>query len=189
MFSRLMSPLPLAHWYVKQVVGEGDTAIDCTAGKGRDTLFLAQLVGRTGTVYSFDIQENALKDTERLLEEHAVEARIHCILSSHEYIDQFVPHDLDIAAVMFNLGYLPGSDHSITTHAESTILALDKALKLIRPGGVVTVVVYTGHPAGSKENCALVEFTADLNKEEYGILVADFLKVTDQSPRLFVFEK
>ena len=41
------------------------TAVDCTCGRGKDTLWLARHCGR---VYSFDIQEEALKSTEELLD-------------------------------------------------------------------------------------------------------------------------
>lgn len=38
----------------------GDTVIDATAGNGHDTVFLAQLVGRQGRVWAFDVQSSAL---------------------------------------------------------------------------------------------------------------------------------
>ena len=52
---------------------------------------------------------------------------------------------------MFNLGYLPGNDHAVTTEAADTLEALEVAFGLIRPGGVLSVVCYPGHPAGASE--------------------------------------
>lgn len=39
-----------------QVLRPGDVAVDATAGNGHDTLFLAQAVGPSGTVYAIDVQ-------------------------------------------------------------------------------------------------------------------------------------
>ena len=46
----------LAHQIWRQVLREGDTAIDATCGRGSDSLWLANAVGPKGTVYAFDIQ-------------------------------------------------------------------------------------------------------------------------------------
>ena len=59
-----MTPLiELAHELVRGVLQPGDIAIDATAGNGHDTQLLAECVGPTGTVYSFDIQLAALAVT------------------------------------------------------------------------------------------------------------------------------
>lgn len=40
----------------QHVCRPGDTVVDATCGNGHDTLCLARAVGRSGTVYAFDVQ-------------------------------------------------------------------------------------------------------------------------------------
>ena len=54
--------------FIEDVISEGDIAIDATMGNGYDTKYLAEKVGNDGFVYSFDIQEEALKSTKKKLE-------------------------------------------------------------------------------------------------------------------------
>ena len=69
------------------------TAVDCTCGRGKDTLWLARHCGR---VYSFDIQEEALKSTEELLDANEIDCRersgsqkVILIKDSHENIKKY----------------------------------------------------------------------------------------------------
>jgi hypothetical protein len=41
--------------------------------------------------------------------------------------------DQPVRAVVFNLGYLPGSDHQLITRPETTLSALQYAYKLLLP--------------------------------------------------------
>lgn len=50
--------------------------------------------------------------------------------------------------VAFNLGYLPGGDKGIITRSETTLLALEAAKRILMPGGLISLVVYVGHPGG-----------------------------------------
>ena len=50
--------------FVKDYIEEGDCCIDATAGNGGDTEFLCKMVGETGRVYAFDIQEIAIRHTK-----------------------------------------------------------------------------------------------------------------------------
>lgn len=49
---------------------------------------------------------------------------------------------------MFNLGFLPGGDKTVTTTYESTVKALGHCLNLLNFNGIVTVALYPGHTAG-----------------------------------------
>ena len=53
----------------------GDTAVDATMGNGHDTQFLCELVGESGHVFAFDIQEQAVENTRRRLMEAGLLAR------------------------------------------------------------------------------------------------------------------
>ncbi|MFK7909035.1 MAG: class I SAM-dependent methyltransferase [Akkermansiaceae bacterium] len=139
-----------AHSIVSRLVREGDSVVDATIGNGHDTLFLANCVGLNGRVIGFDVQEEALRATQQRLfdagiSEHAFE--LHAV--SHERMKTYLTDE--IAAVMFNLGYLPGSDKVTITQAETTLQALDAALRSLRAGGVLTVMCYPGHDGGDSE--------------------------------------
>ena len=67
----------------------GGTAVDFTVGNGHDTLWLAQNVGADGKVYAFDIQQQALDSTSRLLSENGAE-NVTLILDSHANVKNYV---------------------------------------------------------------------------------------------------
>jgi len=94
-----------AQGYVRAVVRMGERVVDATVGNGHDTLFLAELVGENGQVIGFELQEQGLANARRRIEE--AELSNHCVLyqEGHENLEQRVTKP--VAAVMFNLGYLP----------------------------------------------------------------------------------
>ena len=150
---RLTMPLTqLAHRLIREVLSEGDVAIDATAGNGYDTRSLAQTVGPTGHVYSFDIQEAAIERTKTRLNAVGI-TNVTLHQRSHAEMADAVDrqHHGQIAAVMFNLGYLPNGNKTITTQPTSTREAIIAATRLIRSGGRVTVLVYIGHEGGRDE--------------------------------------
>ena len=140
----------LAHLLLSRSIRPGDCVVDATVGNGHDTLFLAQCVGASGCVIGFDVQETAIEAAARRLGDHP---QVTLICKSHEHLSVSLPDDARgrLAAVMFNLGYLPGAEKTITTRAETTLAALEQALAEIKAGGVVTLIVYPGHPGGAEE--------------------------------------
>ncbi|KJD45062.1 tRNA (mnm(5)s(2)U34)-methyltransferase [Paenibacillus terrae] len=163
-----LSVLSYAHQLVAARVQPGDTAIDATVGTGADTLFLAKAAGRRGRVYGFDIQQEALQLARRRLDEDESPslAEVSLLLQGHEQMREAVPDKLHgkVAAVMFNLGYLPseGADPSVITHTDSTLTALDAALYLLRPRGILTAVLYPGHAGGGEEAKAVLQWASTL---------------------------
>lgn len=146
-------PTQEAHEVVAGVVKPGETVVDATAGNGHDTLFLTGLVGEAGKVAAFDVQEAAIEATRRRLEAAGMAERATLWCESHTRIAERVGPG--VAAVMFNLGYLPGGDHAMITRTGETLRALEVAVELLRPGGLVTVVCYPGHPGGDQEAAAV----------------------------------
>ena len=145
----------------------GDVAIDATAGKGRDTGFLAQAVGCTGWVHTFDIQAEAIQSTRNLLVASGLIDHVTLHQRSHAELTQALPksHRGKIAVALFNLGYLPGSDQKIITKPESTLLALQSALSELKSGGRLICVTYTGHPGGKDESDVVIKFAESAEKE------------------------
>ncbi|BCX46383.1 rRNA methylase [Haloferula helveola] len=148
-------PTQLAHEVIAAAVGPGDTVVDATAGNGHDTLFLARLVGQGGKVVAFDIQEEAVESTRRRLGDAGMEGHVTLHRESHTAMTSRLEPGA-AAAVMFNLGYLPGGDHALITEAGETIEALEAAMTVLRPGGLITVVCYPGHAGGDDEAAAVV---------------------------------
>ena len=100
-----------------------------------------------------NIQAQALSNTAGLLRENGVEGQVELIAASHADLADYVREPLD--AAMFNFGYLPGGDKTVTTKADSSVRAMQAAAALLAEGGLLTAVVYSGHPAGLAEAAAI----------------------------------
>lgn len=158
-------PTVLAHEHVAAVLRPGDLAIDATAGNGHDTVFLAEQVGNSGTVLAFDVQAEAIAAARARVEAAGLTGRVEFFHGSHTTIAGHVAPG-SVAAVMFNLGYFPGGDHAVITRTGETLAALDSALVAIKPGGVLTVVCYPGHPGGEEESAAVAAWSEGLDAAE-----------------------
>lgn len=153
------------------VIKPGDIVIDATVGNGYDTLFLANAVGSTGQVLGFDVQPQALENTRLMLEQHNVRQRVTLFLHNHADLADCIPPagKRRIRSVMFNLGYLPRGNKSVITQASSTLTALDAVLPHLRPGGVISIVAYRGHPGGEQETEAVAAWSSRLAAADYGV--------------------
>lgn len=180
-----------AHLLAKRAVTPGGLAIDATVGNGHDTLFLAQAVGPQGRVVGFDIQEEALDETRRRVRAEAPDASLRLVHAGHETMENHLSESDfgTVDGVMFNLGYLPGGDHAVTTAPETTRQALDTSVDVIRPGGVITVVAYTGHDGGEAEARAVESWASALPDDAFRALSYHFVNQTSDPPRLYAVEK
>jgi len=153
-------PTALVQQILAGLLGEGDHVIDATAGNGHDTRFLAECVGISGWVYAFDVQAAAIAAARARIEQAGFAERVEFFLESHADLENHVQEN-SIAAVMFNLGYLPGDDHALTTQPAVTLTALAASARVLKKtGGVLCVVCYPGHPAGAIEATAVEEWMA-----------------------------
>ncbi|MCF7755699.1 methyltransferase domain-containing protein [Paenibacillus xylanexedens] len=190
-----LSVLSCAHQWIASRLQPGDLAIDATVGTGADTLFLAQQVGRRGQVIGFDIQSEALTLAQARIRKQTDEAKLGSISMlqlSHDLMAEAVPESWlgAVGAVMFNLGYLPSesADSSIITETDSTIAALEAALALLRPRGIITVVLYPGHDGGAQEASAVLEWSSALPVEQAQVVMYRQLQ-RETSPFLIGIEK
>lgn len=183
----LRSARYLAADCLRQVVQQGDTVVDATMGNGHDTLMLAQLVGETGHVVGFDVQAQAVESSRRLLECEGVISRCTLHVLGHEHMAEQV--NGPVRAVVFNLGWLPGGDKSVTTLWETTKTAVTAALSLLEKGGVVTICAYPGHAAGDYERAQLMEFLSALRPQEYNVLHHRFLNAGPGAPECFIIQR
>lgn len=177
----------LAADYMIRSIREGDRVIDATMGNGKDTLFLCELVGETGHVYAFDVQAEAVERTKERVKEAGYDGRATLLLAGHETMVEHVKEP--VQAVMFNLGWLPGAEHIVTTKTETTLAAVRAACNLIAPGGIVTVCVYPGHEEGTRELSALLEYAASLDVRRFNVAHHRFLNASLQTPQLILIQK
>ncbi|MBR1392903.1 MAG: class I SAM-dependent methyltransferase [Ruminococcus sp.] len=164
----------LAHEFLSLHVKEGDTCIDATAGRGKDTAFLCSLVGESGRVIAFDVQPEAVESTKALISEKGYEGIAEVHLDSHENADKYADAG-SVKAVVFNFGWLPGGDHTKHTHTESSIAALKKCLPLLTEDGVMSLSIYYGRDTGFEEKDAILEFIRTLPVGEYAVIVSEFV--------------
>lgn len=181
-----MNALDIVKKTVSEHLSEGGFAIDATAGRGYDTVFLARTVGATGRVLAFDIQPAAVESTRALLASEGLDAEV--VLASHADMAQYAsPESAD--CILFNLGYLPGGDHTVYTRAESTIAAVESGLDILKHGGLMCVTVYSGGANGYAERDALIPFLASLDDGKYQVISLSFHNWKKDPPRPFFIIK
>ena len=172
---------------LRQIVRPGDHVIDATMGNGHDTLMLAQLVGETGHVTGFDVQEAAVASSRRLLEENGMLDRCTLHVLGHQHMAEVVTGP--VRAVMFNLGWLPGAQHIVTTKTNTTLEAVKAAADLLLPGGIMTICIYPGHEEGMRELAALLDWASGLDVRTYNVLHHHFICARPDTPRLILVQK
>lgn len=139
-----------------------------------------------GRLHCVDIQEAAVARTRHELL-HNPTSPIACPEggdASEEQcalVDQFVsfhvsnfkdlPSEIgpeSVNLLVYNLGYLPGSDKHLTTNTADTLTSLREALfhrPLLAVRGLVSIMCYRGHPEGAKETAAVLDLVEGLDPE------------------------
>ena len=184
---KLQRVLQYAQHLLATSVTNGDTVIDATAGNGHDTLFLANLVGDQGHVFAFDVQQQAIEATSKRLNEANVRHRATLILDGHENILNYI--STPVAAAIFNLGYLPGSNHEIITKPNTTIQAIESILSLLKVEGIIVLVIYHGHDGGKMERDEVINYVSNLPQKYFHVLKYQFLNQKNDPPFVVAIEK
>lgn len=184
---KLERVLQYAQTLLEMSVSEGDIAVDATAGNGHDTLFLAKLVGDDGYVYAFDVQKEAVDATLHRLLDNALEHRAIVLKDGHENVANYIHKP--VSAAIFNLGYLPGSNHEIVTKPNTTIQAIENLLKLLKVGGMIVLVVYHGHEGGKDERDEVIRYVSDLPQKHVHVLRYEFMNQKNDPPFIIALEK
>jgi predicted methyltransferase len=176
-----------AHLLMRQSVKPGDWVVDATVGNGHDTLLLAKLVGPTGRVIGFDVQEASLAAATERVDGMPQVTLIH---AGHEKLTEHLPVDGHerLAAVMFNLGYLPGASKEIMTRSETTLAALKQAFTHLKMHGLVTLVLYPGHPGGEEEAEAVRSYAQQL-PQAFAVTQHARINTLRPAPELIVIER
>ena len=173
---------------IEKALYPGARALDATLGNGHDALWLCGLVGEAGRVYGFDVQAEAVERSRARLEEAGVIDRATLILDGHENMEAHVEED-SIDAAMFNLGWLPGTPHGVTTQTQTTLRAVNAALRVLKPEGILTICVYPGHPEGAREREALLSWARALDGKRYDVMLRAYLNQANDPPLMIAVKK
>lgn len=182
-----LNTLSMVHTFLQHSVKPGSLCIDATAGKGRDTALLCRLVGPMGRVLAFDIQPSAVEQTKALLASECLTAEV--ILDSHAHMERYA--DAESAdCVVFNFGRLPGGDPSVFTRAETSVAALNAAVRLLKPGGVIAIALYYGGANGYSERDTVLQWTEALDDKRFSVLRCDWANRRNDPPMpIFVWKE
>lgn len=194
----MLKQLEMAHWMLKDIIKTNDVVVDATMGNGYDTQFLAEL---GANVYAFDVQEEALNATEKRLDDAGIknqifeknlsnlltEASVNLVLSGHEKLSEYVKEP--IKAAIFNLGYLPKTDKSVVTKADTTLTALDALTNQLVVGGRIAIMIYYGHEGGMEEKDAVIKWTSSLPQKDWEVTSYAPLNQIHTPPILVLIEK
>jgi hypothetical protein len=198
-FPLFNSHLDLAHSYWKKILENtsphGRILIDATCGNGHDTAFLTRTALETPNqentrILAMDKQPEALESTKKLLKELLSEEQIAGI-EFHLGCHSSFPENLapaSVSLIVYNLGYLPGSDKTITTTLDTTLKSLQNALPLIRSGGLISITCYPGHKEGKEEEKHLLEFANSLAPSQWSCCHHRCLN-RKESPSLLLLQK
>ncbi len=181
---RILELVPL---HLRPLLQAGDSVVDATAGNGHDALWLAKAVAPTGCVHAFDVQADALSNTQQRLAEAGFADMLQTHHCSHEDMAQHVPAGQRV--ILFNLGYLPGAQHELTTRTDSTLPALRAALDLLAVHGRLCVMAYPGHEGGEAEFKAVSELFKSLPLSRFTVTCTTCYNGSNRAPVLFSVEK
>ncbi|WP_166820339.1 class I SAM-dependent methyltransferase [Thalassoroseus pseudoceratinae] len=187
----MMRLTQLAQQRIGEVLPTGGFAIDATAGNGHDTLFLARRVGPGGGVVAIDKQSVAIEKTRERLASNSIE-NVQLILGDHADLKELIANaaETGVDAVMFNLGYLPGGDETQTTGTASSLQAIDAAIQVLKPHGLLSVVAYPGHPEGERETQAVIELFQRWSEARKIVMErVDVERPSSHTPILFLVSK
>lgn len=182
-----MQMVDRVHQILSAKLKPGDRAADAAMGNGWDTLKLCELVGESGKVYGFDIQEKAVLTTKERLAKAGFMERAELFCCSHSEAGERI-HE-NIQAFTMNLGYLPGGDKQIVTRSESTVAALKVLTQLLSSGGLGLVLIYYGHPGGKEEKEAVETFMQEMPSGWGEILRTEIVNRKNCPPILYIMEK
>ena len=169
------------HHFLEDHVQPGDLCIDATMGNGNDTALLSRLAGENGRVVAFDIQQLALDHTEEKLKKEGCPKNWELVLASHENMGDYAEENT-VSCITFNLGYLPGGDHTKATRGESSIRAIETGLSLLKKKGLMTVCIYSGGDSGFEEKEAVLSYLKSLDSKEYLVIVSEYANRPNNPP-------
>ena len=173
--------------YLTPSLRQADCVVDATAGNGHDTMFLCRNTSPECRVWAFDIQAAALQSAKQRACQHGFAERVRWIQADHAQLGDYI--DIPVDAAVFNLGYLPGHDHALTTNPHSLGRALDCLLKLLKPQGRISIVDYPGHGPGQEEVVFIENFLANFTQKIFVATRLEFINQRNNPAILYTIGK
>jgi len=173
--------------YLKPALLEATCVVDATAGNGNDTLFLCRNTPAECQVWACDIQATAIQSATELILRQGWAGKVHWLQIDHARLTDHV--DVPIDAAVFNLGYLPGYDHAVTTNPQSLGPALTGLLNLLKPQGRIAIVAYPGHGPGRTEAAFIEEFLAECPQKLFVVTRLEFINQRNNPAILYTIGK
>ncbi|ETS93567.1 putative rRNA methylase [Veillonella sp. AS16] len=122
------------HLIWDRVMTNAKVVVDATCGNGHDLLYLAERAQKGCHLYGIDIQMQAINTSKELLRSNGIAQDV-SLTFIHRSHDKALSEDIkdnNIDLMIFNLGYLPGSNHQIITEPHHTINAIQEGAGKIR---------------------------------------------------------
>ncbi len=183
----LRNAVEAAQYFLATALDQAGCVVDATVGNGRDVLFFCRHTKPDCRIWAFDIQPAAIQSSERLLKQHGCLDRVRLIQADHARLAEYV--EAPVNAAIFNLGYLPGQNHAVTTTPDSLAPALEGLLGILAPGGRIGIVAYPGHESGRKEVAFLESYLPRCPQRLYTITRLSFINQINHPAILYSISK
>lgn len=185
------TPVELAHLLWQSVLSPGDRVLDATCGNGQDARVLADLCleeGR-GELHVLDIQKEAVMATSAHLKQNlraSLMSQVHSHHLCHSGLCEIPGTSFKL--IVYNLGYLPGSDKLVITRTDTTLQSLNQALERLDMGGYLSIICYPGHAGGDEEAKAVKEWASALGSS-FAVSLHTWINRSTRAPYLIWVEK
>lgn len=179
------------HLIWDRIMKTAKVVVDATCGNGHDLLYLAERAIPSCHLYGIDIQEQAISASQSLLASKKLDSTITITFlhnSHHIAIHEDIKEEY-IDLIIFNLGYLPGGDHSIMTKSHNTLSAIEQALPKLGKDGIITIVAYPGTEEGKTEKEQLEFYLARLTQKEFNVCHWTPINQINNPPILYIIQK
>ncbi len=176
-----------ARLFLEPALAQAKCVVDATAGNGHDVLFFCRKTSPSCRVWAFDIQQTAIDASERLLKQYGFGDRVSLLKADHAKVAEYIKEPVD--AAIFNLGYLPGQAHTITTNPSSLATALKELLEMLAPDGRIAIIAYPGHEPGRHEITFLEEYLPTCSQNLFTICRLSFINQKNNPAILYSIGK
>lgn len=177
------NPVKLSHYLIENRVENNIRACDMTAGNGKDSKFILDNKNPK-ILYAFDIQKLSQERCKKLIGQRK---NFKFILDDHKNIEKYIEEKIDL--FIYNLGFLPKGDKSITTNYKSVIESLKSCLNLLNENGLILITFYPGHEEGKNEEKYVGEFLKNLDQKTFQVIKYNFYNQINNPPFLISIRK
>lgn len=170
------------HRQINIFAKDNTNIIDGTCGNGNDTLYLANKYPNS-TIIGFDIQQQAIDNTRDRCKDNT---NVELHLDSHANVKDYVKDNVSLA--IFNLGYLPRADETVTTLASSTIAAISEILSMLNEGSAIVITLYRGE-TNLAETEEVLKYLKTIDKDFFIVSMYDLINLKNNPFNVIIERK